>query len=277
MTTPFTAPDFGALAAQYEQDGYVLGPVVIPADLLRRAHAGMDAVMAGVYETGKAPLDNWWRAGDDPNKRLRKIDQPHLANEAIHDLVASPQLGEAVARIVGAAMVQVWAVQLLHKPAGGDPQGTVGWHQDYQYWQTWWTPDSQVFTAWVAVSDVLDESGPMCFVAGSHRWGLIDDGDFFGTALDQQRTTLKGLPEGAVWKEAPATMPAGAFSVHHRLTLHGSRPNTAMAPRRSFAIHLRTEKSTPTPATDVDPTGPGHYDYVSFLHDHRICPVMYQA
>jgi ectoine hydroxylase-related dioxygenase (phytanoyl-CoA dioxygenase family) len=38
---------------------------------------------------------------------------------------------------------------------------------------------------------------------------------------------------------------AGQFAFHHKLTFHGSHPNTSGRPRRSFAIHMRTEKSWP--------------------------------
>ena len=49
---------------------------------------------------------------------------------------------------------------------------------------------SELFTAWVALSDVTAEAGPMRFVRGSHGWGLLDDGGFYRQDLDDQRDAI---------------------------------------------------------------------------------------
>ena len=77
-------------------------------------------------------------------------------------------------------MVQVWWVQLLYKPVSrpeATVQTNVGWHQDRQLWSTW-EEGSELFTAWVAVSDVTEDACPMRFVRGFHNWGLLNQGDF---------------------------------------------------------------------------------------------------
>lgn len=259
-------------AKKYERDGYCVLPSILPNDLIARTVDHMDAVMRGEYETGKAPLDSWWSPNDPPTK-IRKIDQAHVSDRTIFEAVTSPELGRLVAKIMGAKMVQVWVVQMLYKPPGGAAHGSVGWHQDYFYWKNFFTPESNIFTAWMALSDVREECGPMHFAAGSQRWGLLNAGDFFGAADEKQRAGL-GMPAGETWREESGAMPAGAFSLHHRLTFHGSQPNVSQIPRYSFAIHLRTEKSTPTPK--LDPTDKA-YDYVSYLDDPSICPVIYRA
>ena len=281
MTSAVTASTVNSPAEGgrfFRDNGFVVGPSLAPADLLARAARGMDEVMAGRYETGQRPLDGWWKPTDDPTKKLRKIDQPHVANRAIFELITYPAVGKWIAEAVGASSLQVWCVQLLYKPGTGpeaSSQGNVGWHQDYFYWKNWYTPDSEVFTCWLAVSDVAEEAGAMHFARGSHRWGLLPESEFFGTG-DKSQASKIGLPPGAVWDEASGAMPAGAFSLHHKLTFHGSGPNRTRAARRSFAIHLRTENSTPTPCGPMNPSDPDPYDYVSFLGDKRICPVIFE-
>ena len=262
-----------SVRAQYEADGYhIHARSLFPSDLVARAVAGMDAIRSGVYDTGRPPQPSPWKPGDDPN-RLCKIEQPQFASKAIQELLSYPALGELAAELTGATMVQVWWVQLLLKPpVPADPNGSitenktnVGWHQDRSYWGAW-EEGSELFTAWIALSDVREESGPMRFVQGSHRWGALRESDFFAQDLAGQKRTI-ALPEGEIWREAAAVLPPGGVSFHDDYTLHGSGPNVSDAPRRSFAVHMRTQNSRP-----VDERRAG---LTEFINDLTLCPVIY--
>jgi len=254
---------------QYQNDGFYISrePLIEP-DLIQRTIEGMDAVRSGEYETGIPPQPSYWNPGDDP-KKLCKIEMSQVCNRAIMALVSHPTLGELAAEITGAEMVQVWWVQLLYKPAvlPGEMTGTrIGWHQDRYYWGIW-EDDSELLTAWVALSDVTEAAGPMKFVRGSHAWGFLKRGDFYGQDLDTLRKEIVQA-EGKVWEEAPAILPPGGVSFHSKLTFHGSDPNVSGQPRRSFAIHMRTEKSRP-----VDDRREG---LTRFIDDPTYCPIVYR-
>jgi ectoine hydroxylase-related dioxygenase (phytanoyl-CoA dioxygenase family) len=151
-------------------------------------------------------------------------------------------------------------------PAASSTVANVGWHQDEDYWQGWW--DGEVFTCWLALTDVDDDCGPVRFVRGSHRWGFLGAGNFFIPDLDASAERER-VPAGQDWVEEAAVMPAGAASFHHRLTIHGSGPNTSGRPRRSYAVHLRTDRATPRPGLrDV---------YQDALDDPALSPVLYEA
>ena len=248
---------------RYLRDGFYLSPPIIPADLIERVTASMDEVMNGTYETGVPPRRSW-NPGDDP-KRIRKIDQAHLSDRTVYELATHPVIGRWAAALLGAKRVQLWASQMLYKPPGGEVTGNVGWHQDKQYWGYL---EGELFTAWVAVSDVTGESGPMRFVRGSHRWGLLQSGDFFGHDHEAQQKDIP-VPEGENWEEVAAVLQPGAVSFHDRHTYHASGPNISNAPRRSFAFHLRTENARPV-------EGRNDY-YVQHLDDPDYCPVLYEA
>ena len=250
----------------YARDGFArsAGPV-LPSDVVAGAVAGMDAVREGVYDTGQAPPPSPWNPGDDPNV-LCKIELPNAANHAIRALLEHPRLGAFVAEATGAEAVQVWWVQLLVKPPTTEPDAAtaVGWHQDYLYWRDNWESPEGLLTAWVALSDVTADAGPMSFVPGSQHWGLYEEGDFFGQDNDALRAGI-AVPEGETWEEVVGTLPPGGVSLHHSLTFHGSGRNTSGRLRRSFAVHLRTERAVPTVMSGL----------TTHLDDFALNPVIY--
>ena len=113
----------------YAENGFVVfDKPVVDQDLVRRACEGMDMVRAGQFDTGSPPEPSNWNPGDDP-ARLCKMEAPQKANYAIRELIASSEIGEHVAAVTGARMVQAWWVQLLYKPSSAGPAPTqVGWH-----------------------------------------------------------------------------------------------------------------------------------------------------
>ena len=250
--------------AAYMRDGFYIHDAALwPVAVVDRAVEGMDAVRRGEYDTGVPPRPSAWQPGDDP-QRLCKIEKPQIANRAIMDLIKHPALGALAAEVCGAEWVQVWWVQLLYKPPGiGDVN--VGWHQDRNYWGAW-EEGSKLFTAWIALSEVGPADGPMHFVRGSHQWGLLSGSDFFGQDLAQQKQELVALANGE-WVEVAATLPKGGVSFHHCLTLHGSGPNYSAGPRRSLAVHLRTERSRPV--------GGKRAGLTAFIDDPTHCPVVF--
>ncbi|MCG8606514.1 phytanoyl-CoA dioxygenase family protein [bacterium] len=258
--------DQDAIKDSYSKNGFhIFKELVVDKERVQNALAGMDNVRAGKYDLGKPPEESPWNPGDDV-KQLCKIEQPQMADRAIADLIRSVEIGELVAAATGAKMVQVWWVQLLYKPPvfNHEPTSTrVGWHHDWMYWKQFWADGSELLTAWFALNDVLAESGAMKFVVGSHLWEGIDGGDFYS---QKNRSDDFDVPPGKSWNEQLALLPAGYMSIHHKLTLHGSGRNTSSEPRRSFALHLRTEKSAPRAGAREDLT--------KYIDDLDICPLI---
>ncbi len=130
-----------SLQADFQKDGfYILKEPALDTDLVNRARAGMDLLREGVYDTGTPHAGGKWKPGDDPNS-LCKMEIPQLGNLAIRELITSEEIGRLAAEATGAAMIQVWWVQLLYKPpTPNDEQAPnrVGWHQDWNYWKPSW-------------------------------------------------------------------------------------------------------------------------------------------
>jgi ectoine hydroxylase-related dioxygenase (phytanoyl-CoA dioxygenase family) len=116
--------------------------------------------------------------------------------------------------------------QLLYKPPGGDIAGHVGRRQGFMCWKETWNTESALFTAWVAVSDVKDESGPLCFVRGSHRWCYPNAGHCFNSDCDSTWGQIRVL-SWETWREVPTVLIPGELSSHHKRMYYGSGSNVS--------------------------------------------------
>lgn len=262
MTTALPTP-----RQQFNEAGFSRHETsVVAADVLERSREALTEIRQGVYATGRPLLGRNWNPGDDETM-LAKLDNPHGSNRALYEAIVDSGIGALAGEVTGAEWVQAWVVQGLYKPPSTVPtnKSNVGWHQDQMYWNEIWEDGSVLLTAWVALTEVPLESGPMIFVPGSHTWGLVE-GSFFEQDQDANRANIRP-PDGAVWSEVPNTLPAGGVSFHHQWLLHGSHQNVSAEPRMSMAIHLRTEKSAPRSRTHV---------LTKDLDDPDICPIIFR-
>lgn len=247
--------DVVTLQRDYAEQGFCTSGPLLPRQFVEAAIEGVDAVVAGTYDTGIPPRYRSWNPGDDP-RRLVKITEPHYASRALQNLVTYPALGMLAATVVGATAVQVWAVDLFLKYPEGDVGGVVGWHQDASYARYW---SGDVFTVWVALSSVTAEGAAIRYVPGSHTLGEVDGGDLERTDLAAGRRALS-LPESFVWREEVAELEAGAVALHHRYALHASGPNSSEHTRYSIAIRMRTDRCRVRTVDGLAPSRLAHLD-----------------
>ncbi len=229
----------------WHRDGFAISPVLLDAASVARTVAGLERVIRGEYRLGREPKSRSQPPGP-PGQRMIKIDMPHLCDPDILAAVTHPALAAWACAITGSDALQAWAVQLLWKPPGPDEAVAVGWHQDSLYWPYW---EGEVLTAWLALGDVGADCGPVRMVPGSHRWGAVPAGDFFTGDLAATRRAIESRGAGP-WREQAVLLPAGAASLHHRHTVHGSGSNSSGRPRLSLAIHVRTQAAMPKPGAD---------------------------
>ena len=153
----------------------------------------------------------------------------HLLFTWANELVRHPRVLDAVEDILGPNL-RCWITNFFIKEAN-DP-AFVSWHQDSTYWGL---EPNDVVTAWVALSDVPHESGPMKMVPGSHKWDQLPHVDTF----DENNLLSRGQEiEVEVKEEDGVEIPlkAGEMSLHHIRTVHGSGPNRHGDRRIGLAI-----------------------------------------
>jgi hypothetical protein len=231
------AVDADAHRRKYRDDGFCVIPGLFPGPLVAQAANAAEAVARGETDTGLLPR---LREGDADDKRqtLVKIAEPHNASHGLRGLVICPAPWRTIAAVVGARMLQVWAVDLFIKRTEHTARANIGWHQDGPFAPYW---HGDIFTVWVALSDVTADSSPLRYVRGSHRLGPLGRADLFRTDLDLSLADFDLPPDFAAGGVA-ARVPAGGIAMHQRDTLHASGPNTADRSRVSLAIRVRTDR-----------------------------------
>lgn len=206
--------------ASYHRDGFYF-PVRVLSEKrtahYRARHAEIEARLGGKIEkayTQKTNLIFTW----------------------VDELLHEPTVLDAVEDVIGPDIV-LWSAEFFIK-APGDKR-YVSWHQDDTYWHL--DPPIEV-TAWIAVSDVPEESGPVRFIPGSHRierYNVVNQPN--PDNMLQSGQIAQGVDES---KAVSAVLNAGELSLHHTKTLHASQPNISAGPRigisaRFIPTHVR--------------------------------------
>ena len=148
---------------------------------------------------------------------------------------------------------------------GGGKKGNAGWHRDTQYWP-FWKPDG-VFTAWIALTDVVEESGPVRYICGSNEWERVEGLDFFNKNISEQDEILKRAHED--YDVVSANIKKGQISIHTSRVYHSSRPNISNDPRIGMVVHFCTDIAERIPISGENS------DYLNKREDESICPVIY--
>lgn len=223
---------------RYAAEGFVIFPSLIDTGLISDACQALRRIGEGIYDLGVAP---YRRVPEPPDTcKVWRIDQPHIASRAVYDLITTSGLGRMAAALMGAAGAQAWYVHSLFKPSN-DLDSKVGWHQDGQYVDFF---SGDFVTAWIALSAVEENSGPMTYIRGSHKTDFVRASGFSseGSIDDLERRVRRGLR--VPWSERKVVGQPGTVAFHHSRLVHGSRPNTGGWARESITVHLRSEKNT---------------------------------
>lgn len=222
-------PDNGmALREAYGRDGYYS-----PLRAMSAQQAGRFVAALEAHEKSHGgPLQSNMR------------HQMHLLFTWANELVRQPHILDAVEQVIGPNLL-CWVTNFFIKePHDGS---FVSWHQDATYWGL--EPHDSIITAWLALSDVPLESGPMKFLPGSHRDGQIEHHDTF----HEKNLLTRGQEVAVEVDESMATdilLKAGEFSLHHVLLTHGSHPNVSDYRRIGLAIRYIPTSARQTKVRD---------------------------
>ena len=168
--------------------------------------------------------------------RVRRIKTPHQWHESYARVVAHPGILAILQRLWGPS-IRFDVSKLNLKAAGyGAP---VEWHQDWAFYPH---TNDDLAAVGIMLDDVDEANGPLMVLPGSHRGPILDHHDdegFFCGAIDPGRGEVDF---GAAVKLTGA---AGAITIHHARTVHGSATNTSGRPRRLLLHQYRAADAWP--------------------------------
>ncbi|NIK69335.1 phytanoyl-CoA dioxygenase family protein [Paenibacillus sp. BK720] len=229
-----------AQIAEFENNGFLKGGVVLNDDQVEELREELDKVMNG--ETVNKPvLNRNMLDSDSPYDNMKMITSESvvqivniwLASDRFLQHAAHSVICEEVAQLCHSNSLRIWHDQVQYKPP--ITGGPTNWHQDHPLWPI--IQPADLVSAWVALDDAVIENGCMWMVPGSHKWGnhqryLANTPDFM--PYHQQPEML---PNNAVVNAVPFEIKKGQVGYHHCLTWHGSPNNRSEMKRRAIAVH----------------------------------------
>ena len=208
----------------YQENGYIQLPEVLSKEEVRDLRSILTAATRDRkrrYAKGQIQV----------NPRYEKVFV-QMVNlwedyEAIRPFVRSRRFAEIARKLTQSRAVRLWHDHALIKPAldGAETQ----WHQDFPYWPM---NEPGALSLWLALDDVNEKNGCLCFVPRSHKYGRLDP-----VSLTKRDSVFKraGLKKRDV-KPVVMAMKAGWCTFHDGNTFHYAYGNTTDRPRRALAI-----------------------------------------
>ena len=153
----------------------------------------------------------------------------HMMCRWMDELARTPAILDAVESLIGPDILLYTSRFFIKEP---NSEGIAAWHQDCTYFGL--RPYDHV-TAWVALSDVTEDAGPLEFAVGSHIRGALLQKS--GVVKNSVNTAGQIIVE---WFDQSridrAIVRAGQFSLHHTCVVHQSAPNRRDERRIGIAL-----------------------------------------
>jgi ectoine hydroxylase-related dioxygenase (phytanoyl-CoA dioxygenase family) len=222
-------------SADYERDGVIVVRELLAASEIASFRQMLDQYVRDrlatlpqsefVLESDGVTLRNLWRLEQHEPRFVPLASHPRLLA-----LIRSLVRGEPV--LVG--------IETFNKPARVG--SGVPYHQDNSYFcQN--PPD--MLTMWIAIDPVIEANGPVYFIKGSHKLGVLP------TKASGVRGNSIGMataPSIPLSEQFCALLSPGDATIHHCNTIHHSAPNTTDRSRLGLLFVFRSSHTRTDPA-----------------------------
>jgi len=169
------------------------------------------------------------------NPKLRRLKNPHMIHKSYEDITKDDCILDIVSQLIGNNLRRDHTKLNFKAAHGGE---AIEWHQDWAFYPH---TNDDIVEVGIFLDDCKEENGPLMAVPGSHL-GPLDDhhhnGYFIG-AVDPAKSHYD------VSKAETFIAKAGAISLHHVRSLHGSKKNNSDISRRMLFIGYTASDSWP--------------------------------
>ncbi len=207
----------------YDEQGYLVIPDAIPADLLAKVIAETERMTAVARTITEAtPMLDLDPTHTPENPRVRRIKSHHLHSDFFKAFVGEPRIMDLLDPLMPSGIRLHNTKINMKDPGHGE---SIEWHQDWAFYPH---TNDDVLAIGIYLDDCTLENGPMKVLPGSHKGPVYDHhcNGYFCGAMDPDACGLD-------FSEAvPLTGPAGTLTIHHARLIHGSAYNRSSRPRR---------------------------------------------
>lgn len=210
----------------YEESGVVRIRQFISPDQIQEIRQELDSyIKHGLPQRANANC-----TFEADGKTVRNLWQLEQYLDYFRALAERPKITRLVSKLVHGEPTLI-AVETFNKAASVG--SGVPYHQDNAYFcQS--PPD--VLTMWIAIDPVSVENGPVYYVEGSHKLGMLPTKPS-GTAGNS--IGLVEEPSIPKSKQFCCTLDPGDAAIHHCQTIHHSDPNRTDQPRLGLLLVFR--------------------------------------
>ena len=214
------------ICEDYHRDGVVRIRRFFSSETVAKIRTELDRYMREDLAT--KPVDA--RTLEPDGKTIRNLWRLEQHSEYFRELADREEITSLIGVLVNGDPVLA-AVETFNKPAR---VGTgVPYHQDNAYFCR--TPPDML-TVWVAIDPVTVENGPVYFVKGSHKAGLLPSRS---SGVTGNSVGLAEAPNVPLSEQFCALLEPGDATIHHCETIHHSQPNQTDQPRLGLLFVYR--------------------------------------
>ena len=220
----------------YKEKGYLIIENAIPSEKLKKLQDITDEFVEKSRTVSKN--DEIFDISNDHSKdspKLRRLKNPHQIHKIYEDITKDNCILDIVSQVIGINLRRDHTKLNFKAARGGE---AIEWHQDWAFYPH---TNDDIVEVGIFLDDCKEENGPLMAVPGSHL-GPLDDhhhnGYFIG-AIDPKKSHYN-LDTAETF-----IANAGAISLHHVRSLHGSKKNNSDISRRMLFIGYTASDSWP--------------------------------